>query len=503
MDIVILIASLLVLAAILSTRFAQRFGVPALVLFVGIGMLAGSSGPGGIAFDNYALSLNVGFLALAVILLSGGLDTNVRLFKASVLPGALLATLGVFIKTLLLGGVAYAVTYLSFPEALLLGAVLAPTDAAAVFSVLKGKGLPSRLRGILETESSTNDPVSIYLTIALAGFLSTGQASAGGLLGGVVLQLVLGGVVGVVAGRLLTTLVNRVSVGSFGLYPVMVLAGGMLTYALANLVGGNGFLAIFLVGLVLTSQRVTYRQNIQHFMDSAAWGAQIVMFLLLGLLSFPDRLMLNVFPGLMITVGALIIARPASVVITLWILRRFTKHYAFNWKEQLLISWAGLKGAVPIILAIVPLLNSVSHGEFIFDVVFVVVIIGTAVQGLTVVPLARWLNLLKAQPPEAPIYIELGGAAPPGSGVLHIFLDDKNNATGKRIQDLTLPDDLLIAAIYRHDKLITPRGQETLQQGDHLFIISNNIDDPNLPNILGRSKSKTTDVKPDTAGAAP
>ena len=151
MDIVILIASLLVLAAILSTRFAQRFGVPALVLFVGIGMLAGSSGPGGIAFDNYALSLNVGFLALAVILLSGGLDTNVRLFKASVLPGALLATLGVFIKTLLLGGVAYAVTYLSFPEALLLGAVLSPTDAAAVFSVLKVKGLPSRLRGILET----------------------------------------------------------------------------------------------------------------------------------------------------------------------------------------------------------------------------------------------------------------------------------------------------------------------------------------------------------------
>lgn len=477
MDFYILLASALTLAAILSTRLAQRFGVPALVLFVAIGMVAGTR----FYFADYNLSLNLGLIALAVILFSGGLDTRARLFRASIVPASILATFGVVFKMLALGGAAYLLTPLDFMESLLLGAVLAPTDAAAVFSVLRDKGLPARLKGVIEAESGTNDPMSIYLTIALTAIVLTGQTSLATLVWGVAVQLALGALLGLAFGRALVWLINHVTVESFGLYPLLALAGGLLAYAVTNLLGGNGFLAIYLAGLVMGNRALLHKQNIKYFMDGMAWGAQITMFLLLGLLVFPDQLLPAIPVALLITLFLMVVARPLSVALSLVPLRLLTGRYRFGWRDQLMISWAGLKGAVPIILAIVPLLNQVPAGLLIFNIVFVVVVVTTSVQGLTIVPVAQWLGLSRQKPPEPPLRLELGGAAPPGTAVYDVYLREDRAAVGKTLSELSLPEHIVIAAIYRRGQMIPPRGQTRFEAGDHVFIINTRAEEMGIP----------------------
>lgn len=472
MDTIVLTGGLLTVAAVLSTRFARRFGVPALVLFVGIGMLAGPGGPGGVSFVDYDLGYGVGLLALATILFSGGLDTDARLFRASLVPGGLLATVGVIVKMLLIAAVAVLVSPLDWPTALLLGAVLAPTDAAAVFSVLAGQGLPERLRGVLETESGTNDPISIYLTMALATSAVGGTLSGWSLIGGVIVQLALGAGVGFAAGWGLGALVNRVRVETAGLYPILAFAGGLSAYAGANLVGGNGFLAIYLAGLVLGNRPLSHRSDIRQFMDGAAWLGQIAMFLLLGLVATPGRLVDNLPTALAITAALILIARPASVFLVLEPLARLTGRHRFDTAEQLIVSWAGLKGAVPIILAMVPLQLGVPGGRLVFDIVFVVVIVGTTIQGLTIIPLARLLRLLEPVPPEPPIGIEFSGAAPPGSGAFDVYLTPTTPIVGRRLADVELPPAMVIAAIYRDGRLVTPRGDVVFAAGDHVFLLT-------------------------------
>jgi len=482
MDEAVVIAAGLVIAAILSTRFALRFGVPALVLFVGIGMFAGSSGPLGIDFADYALSLDLGLVALAIILFSGGIDTRLRLFRAALLPAGLLATVGTMLTALVVGTAVYLVTPLDLATSLLLGAVLSSTDAAAVFSALKGRGLPARLRGVLETESGTNDPMAIYLTIALAGAVTSGRVDVPELIGGVLLQLAIGAALGVVLGRLLSDLINRVAIPSFGLYPVLALAGGLLAYGVSNLAGGNGFLTIYLVGLVLGNRPLSHRHGIATFMDGAAWGSQIVMFLVLGLLVFPDQLGPALPAALLVTVVLMFVARPVAVVATLAFTRLISRgRYRFTGPEQMLIAWAGLKGAVPIILAIVPLMERVPGGDFLFNVVFVVVIVGTLAQGWTIEPLARRLGLAVREPPAPPVTLELGGAAPIGAAVLDVYLEPESRAVGVSIRDLNVPEDVVIAAVLRDGRLVTPRGSTVFQAGDHVYLISSSSETVSVP----------------------
>ncbi len=488
MDLYLLIASLLVIAAILSTRATERFGLPALVLFVLIGMLAGSSGPGGIVFDDYALSLDVGLVALAVILFSGGLDTRMRLFRASLTPALSLATVGVVVTMLVIGGAAWLLMPLGVWQSLLLGAVLAPTDAAATFSVLKGRGIPARLRGVLETESGTNDPVGIYLTMALTTVLVSGNANGLALVWGIVVQLVLGGLAGLLWGFGLAWLLNRVRLEGFGLYPLLALAGGFLAYSSTNLIGGNGFLAVYLAGLVVGNRRVPHRQNLVNFTDGLAWGAQIVMFLLLGLLVFPDQLPGILPVALLITLVMIVVARPLAVYLCLEPLQRLTRHHDFSWREYALLSAAGLKGAVPIILAIFPLLNRVENGEAIFNIVFVVVVVSATVQGLLIGPLAKRLGLLKPEPPKAPLQLELGGVAPVGSAVLDVFLEPDTRAVGQQLRDLRLSHDVIIAAIYRDGQLVTPRGGVVFRAGDHVFIITRDADRRGVPSAFTKKR---------------
>lgn len=502
MDAILLVGSALGVVAILSTRFAQRFGVPTLVVFVGIGMLAGSSGPGGVAFADYGLALNVGLLALAVILFSGGLDTKASAFRAAWVPASLLATIGVVAKMALVAGFARLVTPFSWLEAMLLGAVLAPTDAAAVFSVLKGRGLPERLRSVLEVESGTNDPVSVYLTLTLAAALVGAGAGVGGAVMGIVVQLVLGAAIGWLGGRVLAAVANAVEIPAFGLYPMLVLSGALLVYSVTNLLGGSGFLAVYVAGLVLGNRPLTQGRAIRMFMDGVAWGAQVSMFLLLGLLSFPDRLAGSLPVALGIAAALTLVARPVSLVLVLAPLGRWLPRHRFDARELAVLSWAGLKGAVPIILAIVPLLQRVPNGELLFDIVFVVVIAGTAVQGLTVVPLARRLGLLEAPRPEPPLRLELGGAAPPGSGVFDVRLDAEAPAVGRAIGELDFPEEIVIAAIARGRRMISPRGGVRFEAGDHVYVITTGDGEVRLPDAFRARAGGSGEVRGDAGDEA-
>lgn len=495
MDPAILVSSVLVLAAIWSTRFSQRFGLPALVLFVAIGMLAGSGGPGGIEFDDYRLSHEVGLLALAIILFSGGLDTDRRLFRTSLLPSAMLATVGVILKMLVVGLFAWWISPLGPLEGMLLGAVLAPTDAAATFSVLKGRGLPRRLRGVLETESGTNDPMSVYLTTTLAAMATTGALDVGGAVLGILVQLVVGAFAGIAGGRALVWLVNRAGIASFGLYPLLALAGALIVYAGTNLIGGNGFLAVYLTGLAAGNRPLVHGHAIKGFMDAAAWGAQIVMFLLLGLLAIPGELLTHLPFALVVTAVLMLVARPVSVWLSLLPVERVGRRYRFSPAEKILISWAGLKGAVPIILASVPLLEAVPNGDLMFNVVFVVVVFGTTLQGLTIVPLARRLRLLRREPPEPPIRLELGGAAPPGSGAFDVFLHPDAPAVGRTIEELDLPDEVVVAALARGGRMITPRGNVRFESGDHVYVITTDRENLRIPEFRSASRSASASVR--------
>ncbi len=492
MDVPILIGAFLVIAAIVSTRLSQRFGVPGLVLFVAIGMLAGSSGPGQIMFDDYALSLNVGLVALALILFSGGLDTRLRLFRAAIVPALVLSTVGVGVTMVLIGLSAWLLTPLSLLEGLLLGAILAPTDAAATFNVLRGKGLPARLRAVLETESGTNDPVSINLTLVLTAMLASGGANLLGLTMGIVLQLLLGTVFGLAGGWLLVWFLRRIKLEGGGLYPVLALAGAFLVYSGSNLLGGNGFLAIYLTGLILGNQHVPHQQSVSYVMDALAWGAQIVMFLILGLLVFPDRLASIIPISLLIMVVMVFVVRPVALFVSLQPLR-LTNHHEFTWQEYVLLAWAGLKGAVPIILAIIPLLNALPNGEAIFNIVFVVVVVSTALQGLTVGPLTQLLKLAKHEPPQPPVKIELGGVAPVGSAVLDVRLEATAQAVGQKLSDIALPKDVVIAALYRNEQLVTPRGSLVFEADDHIFMITND-EDAGVPPVFTRKRSEKVSV---------
>ena len=462
------------------------------MLFVGVGMLAGSSGPLGIVFDDIDLSYRVGVLALAVILFYGGLDTRMRLFKASIVPASALATLGTVLTMLFVGVSAYLLTDLDLLTSMLLGAVISSTDAAATFASLKGRGLPKRLRGTLETESGTNDPAAVLLTYSLADAI-THRESINYLVmaADIALELAIGAALGLALGWLLKQLVNKAALGNIGLYPMLALSGALLAFGLTDLLHGNGYLAIYLVGLILSHGRLSHRLAIVNFMDGAAWGAQLVMFLLMGLLVFPDQLPAILGVALLITAASMFIARPLAVGITLGLLRLATRgRVAFTGREQVLLTWAGLKGAVPIILAMVPLLQRVPGADVIFNVVFVVVIVGTLLQGFTISPLAKLLGLSRDEPPPARLRLELGGDAPDGAAVVDVFLGPDNRSIGKRIVELSLPPEVVVAAVLRGGQLVTPRGNTVFQTGDHVYLIGAHLHSGSIPTAFGRKWRK-------------
>jgi potassium/hydrogen antiporter len=466
-DRLLLIAAVLLLLGIVSSKFSSRVGLPVLVIFLLVGMLAGSEGIGGVEFENYVLAHGIGTVALAVILFDGGLRTPLRAFRIAWKPSVLLATAGVLITSVVTGLAAAAILDIPILEGILLGSIVGSTDAAAVFAVLRSAGvsLKERLAATLEIESGSNDPMAIFLTIGLLEVLLGRMELGPGLAGFFVMQMGVGALVGVGVGWGAVRLINRINLEADGLYPVLTGSCAMLAYGLAASLGGSGFLAVYLAGLVLGNQRIVFQRGTLLFHDGLAWAGQITMFVVLGLLSFPSALLEVASAGLMVAAVLILIARPLAVVPLLL-------PFGFNVREIALVSWVGLKGAVPIILAIYPLLFGLPGGALLFNVVFFVVLISAVTQGWSLALVARKLGLEEEAVEPAPtITLEITSLRDVDADIVEYTVTEDTRAVGRRLNQLALPDGVVIAMIAREDSLIPPRGSTQIAAGDHVFVV--------------------------------
>ena len=401
-DVTFIVFSTLVILSIITIKLSNRFGIPSLVLFLAIGMLAGSDGLGGISFDNPSMVRALGITALVLILFSGGLDTEWAAVRPILWQGLSLSTIGVLVTALLIGLFVSWIQGFSFLEGLLLGAVVSSTDAAAVFMVLRARKtkIPRRLIQLLEFESGSNDPMAVVLTIALIRLLVEPLTSFGELVVFFVLQMAVGTVIGIAMGEIMRRSFNALDLELEGIYPVLSVALALLTYGLTDYLGGSGFLAVYLAGLVMARKPFTHQQSVLRFHDGLAWLMQVTMFLALGLQVFPTRLVPIAGVGLLVSLFLIFVARPASVHTAL-------AFSPVSLREQTLVAWAGLRGAVPIILATFPLVAGIEKADMIFHMVFFIALTSVVMQGTAIPWLTRLLKIggpqLNPQSPPKPM----------------------------------------------------------------------------------------------------
>ncbi|MBE9154004.1 potassium/proton antiporter [Cyanobium sp. LEGE 06113] len=464
-NLAVLLAGVLLLLGIASSKFSARLGMPVLVLFLAVGMLAGSEGIGRIPFENYDLANSIGSVALALILFDGGLRTSLASVRRVWRPALALSTLGVLLTSVLTGVAAAWVLKLPFLQGLLLGSIVGSTDAAAVFSVLRSSGLklPERLISTLEVESGSNDPMAIFLTLGLIGVI-TGSTNSGQELALLFLaQFGVGSLAGIGVGRLATWVINRINLDYPGLYPLLALAFGLVAFGLAAVLGGSGFLAVYVAGIVLGSSSLVFRRGIFSFHDATAWLGQIVLFVMLGLLSFPSRLLAVAWDGLLIALVLILVARPIAVCVAAWPFR-------FRRRELTFLSWVGLKGAVPITLATFPLMAGVPQSQLIFNAVFFVVLLSAITQGWSLPLVARWLHIGRPADPTPALSVEINALRKVDGEIVDYTVKAKAQVAGQRLRDLALPDGVLVTLILRGREVVMPRGSTALEPGDHVFV---------------------------------
>jgi len=461
-ELILLGAAGLLLLSVIASGAWSRLGIPSLLLFLVVGMLAGSEGPGGIHFDDAGAAQSLGVVALVFILFSGGLDTEWKQVRPVLKEGIGLSTVGVLVTALLVGGFAHLILGFTLVEGILLGGIVSSTDAAAVFSIFRSLGtkLRDRLTYLLEFESGSNDPMAVFLTLATIQLLMLPEASPWILLLFFVQQMLFGAVAGFAFGRVTAFLLNRVRLEHDGLYPVMTLSMVLLAYAGTTAAGGNGFLAVYIAGIVVSNTRTAHRESVTRFHDGIAWLMQIAMFLALGLLVFPSELGGVVDEGLAVSAFLILVARPVGVFLTLLPMR-------VPVRECLLISWVGLRGAVPIILATFPLLAGITQADYIFNIVFFIVLTSALAQGTTLIRVARWLGLEAPATDVPPSEVRLL----PAQDVLEVKLAENSQAIGKRIVDLELPPDLILALVRRGDQAMIPTGTTRFLNGDQVMLV--------------------------------
>jgi len=462
----VLSAALLLFGSILISAASSRIGAPVLLVFLILGMLAGEEGPGNIRFHNFQLAYVIGTVALAIILLDGGLRTRFETFRVGLWPALSLATFGVVITSAIVGVFTAWLLDLNLLQGLLVGAIVGSTDAAAVFSLLHGRdvNLEQRVGVTLEIESGTNDPMAIFLTIILIAALSTGDSIfEWGSVIYFIQQMGLGAIAGYLGGRILVYLVNRIILPS-GIYPLLVTTGGLTVYALTNALDGSGFLAIYITGLILGNSRLHSGQNILRVHDGLAWLSQISMFLILGLLVTPSALLILAPAALLIAIVLIFVARPLAVVICL-------APFRFSWKEQSYISWVGLRGAVPIILALFPLLAGVENAYTYFNIAFFVVLVSLLVQGWSVAPVARLLKLGVPKAPEPVMQMDTAIPGHPECDILVYRLAENSALQDRSPVQIALPGSARITAIIRDGRIFNPADVTRLQAGDYVHII--------------------------------
>jgi cell volume regulation protein A len=455
-------------------------------LFLLLGMLAGSEGIGGLEFENYPLAHAIGTLSLAMILFDGGLSTSLSAIRIAWKPSVLLATWGVLVTAVITGLAAAWILQISLLEGLLLGSIVGSTDAAAVFSVLRSGGvsLPKRIAAVLEVESASNDPMAIFLTIGCIEVLLGNLAIGPGLLGLFASQMLVGGICGVLGGYAAGWVVNRIELGAAGMYPVLISAFCLLTFGLAAQLGGSGFLAVYLAGLVIGNRPLVFQRGIRLFHDAMAWLSQIVMFVVLGLLCFPSRLLDVAGSALLISVVLIFVARPVAVLLS-------ALPFRFTWKELAFISWVGLKGAVPITLATFPLMlgnpERPLQANLLFDVVFFIVVVSAVIQGTSLTPVARWLGLERPRDPEPPMTLEISSLRHVNGEIVDYSIGEDSRAAGRMVKDLALPEGAVIAMIARGEQIVPPQGNTCIHPGDHVILVLRPGIQPLVSQIFGRN----------------
>ena len=466
-DYFLIAAAVLLIISVAASKVSDRFGIPSLIIFLAIGMLAGSDGIGGIYFDDAVLAQSLGTIALVIILFSGGLDTDFSKIRSVRWQGISLATLGVIITALLVGVFAHWILKIGLMEGILLGSIVSSTDAAAVFSVLRSRGvhLKGKLKPLLELESGSNDPVAVFLTISIAQIILSPERSLWMLIPLLFKQMLIGLVAGYLLGRAAVFLMNKIKLNNSGLYPVIMIGIALLVYSATTLLGGSGFLAVYLAGLMMSREEFVHKRSVIGFFDGIAWLMQICMFLALGLLVFPSRMVNYWLPALLISVFLILIARPASVLISLLPFR-------MPWREKLFVSWVGLRGAVPIILAIYPRTMGLPNSDLYFNIVFFVVLTSVLLQGTSLPFAAKLLKVLAPAPTEHSYPIEqTSGHEWPGV-LYEIQIPPDSWAIGKAIYELHLPAAYLVVLIRRGKDFVIPNGGVVIHPGDQLLGLS-------------------------------
>lgn len=466
---ILLVGSILLFVSIILGKTSYRFGIPTLLLFLAIGMAAGSDGIGNIQFDNPEIAQFIGIVSLNFILFSGGLDTNWKSVKPILREGIALSTIGVLLTAVSLGLFVWFVTDFTIYESMLLGSIVSSTDAAAVFSILRSKSiaLKTNLRPTLELESGSNDPMAYVLTIAFLSLVINQDKSAISVILLFLQQMILGGVAGYIFGRVSKFAINHIKLVFDGLYPVLVIALMFITFSVTDFIGGNGFLAIYICAVYIGNQDIIQKKNILKMYDGLAWLMQIILFITLGLLVFPSKVVPYMGIGLLISAFLIVVARPVAVFLSL-------AFFSMKLRRRFYISWVGLRGAVPIVFATYPLLAGIDKADEIFNIVFFISVTSVLIQGTTLGIVAKWFHVALPEKVKPASETDKILSEIPKSAMREIRVLPNCNAVNKRIVDLGFPKNAIIAMIQRGSTYITPSGSTVIHADDVLLILSDN-----------------------------
>jgi len=480
-ELMLLVGSVLFFISMLVGKAGSKFGVPVLLLFLLVGMVFGTDGFG-LQFENVQVAQTISSICLCIILFSGGLDTKFKEIQPIIAPGVVLATIGVLLTALLTGFFIYWLSGMMFPAlgislvtSLLLASTFSSTDSASVFGILRSKGLilKNNLRPLLELESGSNDPMAYLLTLMFMQIIRSGDSPNYGMVILMVLvQLVVGGLLGFVFGKGAVRIINRIRMENTALYPILLLTLGIFVYAATYYLQGNGYLAVYIAGLVIGNSKFTHKRTSMKFMDGFAWMSQILLFLTLGLLVNPSELIDVALPALIVSAFLILFGRPIVVFLTLMPFRKI------GVKDKMYISWVGLRGAVPIIFAILPLaLGDIPHARWIFNMVFVITIVSLLVQGTSLPLVARWLGLAE-KPTKYKEFedFDVEFAEEIKSAMTEIHISEETLGYGKNLIEMPFPDKTLVVMVKRGEQYFVPTGQTELHAGDKLLVISDDED---------------------------